>query len=97
MGTVHAGLQVTSGLLAGTVREIVGEGRLTMECARCVSDIDHCHGTVILHPQGVVECTEPECHDLDQVRHALSVDCDLIQGGCDCVELAAVEPLRRAS
>jgi hypothetical protein len=68
-----------------------------MECARCVGDIDHCHGTVILHPQGVVECTQPECHDLDQVRHALSVGCDLIQGGCDCVEPAAVEALCRAS
>jgi hypothetical protein len=68
-----------------------------MECARCISGIDHCHGTVIGHPQGVAECTEPECDDLDLVRHTLAIECDLIEGGCDCVEPADAQSFRRAS
>ncbi|WAL67182.1 hypothetical protein ORV05_05165 [Amycolatopsis cynarae] len=66
-----------------------------MECAGCSSDLDHCHGTVILHEDGSVECTEPDCRDLDEARHTLRITCTEIEGGCACT--AAVEEFARAS
>ncbi len=46
--------------------------------------LDHCHGTVMLHESGGVECTDPHCSDAEPARHALVVECGSIQGGCDC-------------
>jgi hypothetical protein len=58
-----------------------------MDCAACTSGIDHCHGTLVVHPDGgYSECTDVECSDLDRVRHALIIDCHTVQGGCGCVD-----------
>lgn len=58
-----------------------------MNCAACTSGIDHCHGTLVVHPEGgFSECTDAECTGLDRVRHALIIDCQTVQGGCGCVE-----------
>lgn len=50
--------------------------------------IDQCEGTLVVHLDGgyAAECTEPGCADLDQLRHALIVDCAALAGGCPCTE-----------
>ncbi|MDT7729369.1 MAG: hypothetical protein QOI21_5945 [Actinomycetota bacterium] len=68
-----------------------------MECASCVADLDHCHGTLVVHPDGVVECTEIACFDVDGERHALTIDCESIMGGCQCTVTVEVELLQHAS
>jgi hypothetical protein len=55
-----------------------------MECVSCTRDLDHCHGTLIVHTIEFVECTELLCVDLDQTRHLAIVDCSAVDGGCDC-------------
>jgi hypothetical protein len=63
-----------------------------MDCAACTSGIDHCHGTLVVHPDGgFSECTDAECADLNRVRHVLIIDCQTVQGGCACVEVSAEE------
>ncbi len=54
------------------------------QCADCVAELDHCHGTLIVHQDTVVECTEDGCFVLDSARHDLVVDCS---GDCDCVQV----------
>ncbi|MDT8912479.1 hypothetical protein [Amycolatopsis sp. PS_44_ISF1] len=57
-----------------------------MECAFCTSGIDHCHGTLIVHPDGgFAECAEAGCTDLDRIRHGLIIDCQTLDRGCSCV------------
>ncbi|WP_460721901.1 hypothetical protein [Nocardia heshunensis] len=53
-------------------------------CALCESALDHCHGTLIVHAAGSVECTEPECFDTGRTRHLFVADCSDVAGGCDC-------------
>lgn len=52
------------------------------ECAGCVSSLDHCHGTLVVHVDGGAECTDPSCDDTDQLRHDLAVDCPSTVIGC---------------
>jgi hypothetical protein len=69
-----------------------------MECASCDARIDHCHGTLVVHPEGgFAECTEPACGDGDRLRHALIVDCPAVGGGCDCATTPGKPRLRQAS
>ena len=44
-----------------------------MTCPECVDDLDHCHGALVLHEDGTLECFAPECQDLGLDRHALVV------------------------
>jgi hypothetical protein len=44
-----------------------------MTCPECIEDLDHCHGALVLHGDGTVECVDPECYDLGRDRHALVV------------------------
>jgi hypothetical protein len=68
-----------------------------MECAFCTSNIDHCHGTLVVHPEpGFAECTDPSCADADRVRHGLIVDCHALDADCACAP-AAQPLLRQAS
>ncbi|MBL1073514.1 hypothetical protein JK358_03825 [Nocardia sp. 2] len=53
-------------------------------CSLCEAALDHCHGTLIVHTDLAVECTEPECDSLDQVRHPRLADCADVIGGCAC-------------
>jgi hypothetical protein len=50
------------------------------------SGLDQCEGTLVVHVDGgfLLECTDPECVDLDQLRHSLIVDCTALAGGCVC-------------
>jgi len=43
--------------------------------------IDHCHGTLIVHRDRAVECTDAGCELPDLLRHAFIVDC-IALGGC---------------
>lgn len=56
-----------------------------MPCKDCTSAVDHCHGTLVIHTAGIPECTEPDCVDLEYVRHILVLECHEITGGCQCV------------
>ncbi|MFE2956752.1 hypothetical protein ACWCW7_19295 [Nocardia tengchongensis] len=58
-------------------------------CASCESALDHCHGTLIVHAAGPVECTESECFDTDRARHLFVADCFDAAGGCACAAPAA--------
>jgi hypothetical protein len=48
---------------------------LRWNCVACARDLDHCHGTLVVHVDGGPDCTEPRCDDPDPVRHAMLVDC----------------------
>jgi hypothetical protein len=68
-----------------------------MECLSCTGELDHCHGTLILHEDGAVDCTEPGCRDLDQARHRLTIICAEVDGGCLCAFSLVAEELAQAS
>jgi hypothetical protein len=68
-----------------------------MECLSCLGELDHCHGTLILHETGAVDCTEPGCRDLEEVRHTLRISCAEIDGGCLCTATLVVEEFAQAS
>ncbi|WP_034271815.1 hypothetical protein [Haloechinothrix halophila] len=55
-----------------------------MACTGCVEELDHCHGALIEHHDGDVECTEPGCTALDPARHDISQRCDDVIS-CECV------------
>jgi hypothetical protein len=57
-------------------------GALRDECRTCAGGLDHCHGTLVVHVDGALECTEPYCEDTDQVRHGLVIDCGSTVFGC---------------
>lgn len=65
-----------------------------MECPSCVSELDHCHGTLVRHEDDVVECTDDGCRDLDPARHALTIGCDEVHGGCPCTAVYVEEFLQ---
>ncbi|GAB2700583.1 hypothetical protein GCM10027089_23410 [Nocardia thraciensis] len=53
-------------------------------CLSCDSALDHCHGTLVVHRDRSVECTDADCYDADHSRHAFVVDCFDVAGGCGC-------------
>lgn len=55
-----------------------------MTCVSCRAELDHCHGTVVRHADGGLECTAVDCASVDIGRHALLLDCVHVDGGCDC-------------
>ncbi|GAA5156910.1 MULTISPECIES: hypothetical protein [Amycolatopsis] len=67
-----------------------------MECPNCVADLDHCHGTLIVHTDEVVECSEPGCRDFDRVRHTFVVTCEEVDGDCHCTA-SLIEEYAQAS
>ncbi len=56
-----------------------------MPCRDCTASVDHCHGTLVIHTEGSAECTEPDCIDLEYIRHTLVLDCSEVTGGCRCI------------
>jgi hypothetical protein len=81
-----------SDLTGNDMLVITDEREVTMSipCPDCTAELDHCHGSLVVHLDAAVECTEPGCVDLDRVRHALAVlACEEVDGACTCVvELA---------
>ncbi len=52
------------------------------ECVGCVpDDADHCHGTLVRHADGRVECIEPGCPP-ERGRHEFVVECGAETPGC---------------
>jgi hypothetical protein len=65
-------------------------------CAVCTGGLDHCHGTLVVHVDGDLECTDPGCVDPDRVRHDMVVDCLGTLPGC-CEPVAAPRLVLMAS
>lgn len=59
-------------------------------CLDCAGSLDHCHGTLVVHSDFIVECTEAGCVLAHRERHALVVDCVAVAGGCSCEVSVAV-------
>ena len=61
-------------------------------CPDCGLNLDHCHGTLVVHGDRTAECTNPTCELPDLLRHAFVIDCLAVSGGCcasgESVELA---------
>ncbi|MBB3662367.1 MULTISPECIES: hypothetical protein [Prauserella salsuginis group] len=55
-----------------------------MTCSSCEAGIDHCHGTLVEHVSGFVECTDMACLSFGADRHSLVIDCEAVEGGCGC-------------
>lgn len=55
-------------------------------CPECAAELDHCHGTLIIHTEGTAECTDSECTVTLSCRHGLVVDCSSLQPACSCAE-----------
>lgn len=62
-------------------------------CPDCGPQVDHCHGTLVVHGDRTSECTNPACELPDLLRHAFVIDCMAVSGGCcdgaEPLELAA--------
>jgi hypothetical protein len=62
-------------------------------CPDCGLRVDHCHGTLVVHSDRTMECTDAACELPDLLRHEFVVDCQAVMGGCcmtdEPVELAA--------
>ena len=58
-------------------------------------DQDHCHGTLVLHADGSVECEHEATCAADETQHDLWVTCDELRCGClgDDAPLEGVAPL----
>jgi hypothetical protein len=55
---------------------------VTTACIECGDDQDHCHGTVLRHTDGSIECTDLTCVALTADRHDLVLAC--VDTGCSC-------------
>jgi hypothetical protein len=51
--------------------------------ACCADGLAHCHGTLVLHADGTVECDDVDACGADESQHELWVACDEL--GCGCV------------
>lgn len=60
--------------------------RRKASCRECEEAVDHCHGTVMLHSDGSVECTEVHCSDLSEFRHIYVLTCTVVINECRCRE-----------
>lgn len=63
---------------------------MSTRCPDCHAEADHCHGTLVRHADGTVECTDPTCDELGVGRHDLVVVCAVTDDeaqpdGCSCV------------
>ena len=59
-------------------------------CPECGLNVDHCHGTLVVHSDRSLDCTDATCDLPDLLRHAFVVDCEAVLGGC-CADDQPVE------
>jgi hypothetical protein len=53
------------------------------ECGRDVARyVDHCHGTLVVHRDRTLECTNAGCDLPELLRHEFIIDCMSVIGGC---------------
>jgi hypothetical protein len=55
-------------------------------CTDCTAELEHCHGTLIVHADGAVDCTKQDCSDWDPARHSLRLNCADETPDCECVQ-----------
>lgn len=60
------------------------DGSAVHGCEECLGEVDHCHGTLVRHRGGGLECSEPGCAAEDPARHLWVLACDLVDGACRC-------------
>jgi hypothetical protein len=48
----------------------------------CDAVLDHCHGTLVLHADGTLECEHQAACGADESQHELWVSCDELRCGC---------------
>ncbi|HSH59464.1 MAG TPA: hypothetical protein VK988_07450 [Acidimicrobiales bacterium] len=53
-------------------------------CPDCADGLAHCHGTLVLHADGVLDCSEAVCR-ADPGLHAWWVPCIELAPRCGCV------------
>ena len=62
-------------------------------CSDCGQDvepyIDHCHGTLVVHRDRTLECTDAACELPELLRHSFIIDCMAVLGGCCAADDAA--------
>ena len=51
-------------------------------CPDCGLHVDHCHGTLVVHSDRDLECTDAACELPDLLRHVFVIDCVAVMGGC---------------
>jgi hypothetical protein len=51
-------------------------------CPDCGLEVDHCHGTLVVHSDRSMDCTDPGCLLPELLRHDLIIDCMAVIGGC---------------
>jgi hypothetical protein len=56
--------------------------RKTPAAACCGNDLEHCHGTLVLHADRTVECEHEAVCGADEAQHELWVSCDELRCGC---------------
>ncbi len=61
---------------------------MAARCPDCAAGLDHCHGTLVLHSDGSVECTDLTCVVHDAERHVLVIRCTEIGPDCACLGFA---------
>lgn len=55
-------------------------------CSDCGLEVDHCHGTLVVHDDRTVDCTGAACELPDLLRHAFIVDCSAVLDGCCLID-----------
>jgi hypothetical protein len=63
-----------------------GNNLCMSSCPDCGLDVDHCHGTLILHTDRTVDCTDAACQLPELLRHDFIIDCIDVVGGCCATE-----------
>ena len=66
---------------------------VTAVCYDCEQDLEHCHGTALVHPDGLTECTDDPACRLGRDQHMLEAPCEDADCPCGLPEPAAL-PLR---
>jgi hypothetical protein len=61
---------------------------MVTECQLCNRAIEHCHGTLVLHSDATIECTDELCEELQVDLHELVLECRQVAGGCECAEVS---------
>lgn len=60
--------------------------------------MDECHGLLVTHTDGRVECLDDGCVSFDAPRHDWRASCSDVPGLCDCAaEDAAADRARRTA
>jgi hypothetical protein len=66
-------------------------------CAECKQDLEHCHGTAIVHLDGAADCSDdPDCR-LTAELHLFVISCAEMDGCCEGAGDAPEPALERAA